>query len=175
MNESASLLISQPRVIFPTWRTFIEVDIAMRMYHFIPLHGERLNTHEQSSYNHYYILNLTRHPIPHLWGRNASYEMPVASIAGKSGITKLPCMSPSAAEPDYFRITRSISWLMVTLLRMSPGQQQPWHWIYRINESMSSIRKDIYFLCHLSVEKWSIIEICFEIYVTHQQWKIIML
>ena len=36
----------------------------------------------------------------------------------------------------------------------SPGHQQPWHWLYKINWALSSKKKGYQYLCHLSVDKW---------------------
>ena len=34
-------------------------------------------------------------------------------------------------RPSYFRLTRSISWLLMSWLLVSPGYQQPWYWLCR--------------------------------------------
>ena len=46
---------------------------------------------------------------------------------------------------EYFGRSRSISWLPI--LMASPAHQQPWHWRYTINESLSSMRNDFSYLC----------------------------
>ena len=43
--------------------------------------------------------------------------------------------------PSYLGLTRSISWLLMPWLLMSPGHQQPWYWLYRICRSFSYSRK----------------------------------
>ena len=49
-------------------------------------------------------------------------------------------LSPSGAlRPKYFVRSRSMSWLMMPWLRASPGHQQPWHCLFRINGSFVSI------------------------------------
>ena len=49
-------------------------------------------------------------------------------------------------------LTRSISWLLMPLLLMSPWHQQPWYWLCGINRSWSYLRKDFKYLCHTNVE-----------------------
>ena len=39
-------------------------------------------------------------------------------------------------------------------LLQSPGHQQPWHWLYKINWALSSKKKGHQYLRHLSVDKW---------------------
>ena len=41
----------------------------------------------------------------------------------------------------YFERNKSISWLMMPWLLMSPGHQQPRYWLSMINGSLSSMRK----------------------------------
>ena len=45
--------------------------------------------------------------------------------------------------PSYLSLTRSISWLLMPWLLMSPGHQQPWYWLYRTWRSFSYLRKDL--------------------------------
>ena len=56
--------------------------------------------------------------------------------------------------PCYLSLTRSISWLLMPWLLLSPGHQQPWYWLCRIGRSMSCLRKDSNYLCHINVEEW---------------------
>ena len=56
----------------------------------------------------------------------------------------------SGAETE---IIRSIPWLLMTWLLASPVHQQPWHWLCRMNGSLSSTRKYFKSLCHIIVEK----------------------
>ena len=56
--------------------------------------------------------------------------------------------------PSYLGLTRSISWLLMPWLLTSPGHQQPWYWLYRICRSLSYLRKDFKYLCHINVEEW---------------------
>ena len=55
---------------------------------------------------------------------------------------------------SYLGLPRSISWLLMPWLLMSPGHQQPWYWLYRISWSFYCLRKDFEYLCHINVEKW---------------------
>ena len=45
--------------------------------------------------------------------------------------------------PSYLGLTRSISWLLLPWLLMSPGHQQPWYWLCRICRSWSYLRKGL--------------------------------
>ena len=54
--------------------------------------------------------------------------------------------------PSYLGLTRSISWLLMPWLLTSPGHQQPWYWLCRICKSLSYLRKDFKYLCHINVE-----------------------
>ena len=56
--------------------------------------------------------------------------------------------------PSYLGITRSISWLLKPWLLPSPSHQYAWYWLCRIIEFLSYFRKDIYYLCDVSVEEW---------------------
>ena len=40
-------------------------------------------------------------------------------------------------------------WLLV-----STGHQQPWYWLFEIGRSLSYMRKDFNYLCHVNVEQW---------------------
>ena len=51
-------------------------------------------------------------------------------------------------------LTRSISWLLMPWLLISPGHQQPWFWLCRIGRLLSYLRKDFKYLRHINVEKW---------------------
>ena len=51
-------------------------------------------------------------------------------------------------------VTRSISWLQMPWLLLSPGHQQPWYWLSRIGMSFSYLRKDFNYPCHINVEEW---------------------
>ena len=57
-------------------------------------------------------------------------------------------------RPSYLGFTRSISWLLMPWLLSSPEHQQPWYWLCRIGRSLSYLRKDFNYLCHINVEKW---------------------
>ena len=50
----------------------------------------------------------------------------------------------------------------------SPGHQQPWYWLCKINGLLSSRRKYFNFLLHLSVEQWQkIVDLCFLKTINH--------
>ena len=49
-------------------------------------------------------------------------------------------------------LIRSISWLLMPWLLLSPGHQRPWYWLRRIYRSWSYLRKDFKYLCHINVE-----------------------
>ena len=57
-------------------------------------------------------------------------------------------------RPSYFGLTRSISWFLMPCLLASPGHQQPWYWLRRIGRSLSYLRKDFNYLCHINVVEW---------------------
>ena len=48
--------------------------------------------------------------------------------------------------PSYLGLTRSISWLLMPWLLMSPGHQQPWYWLCWIGRFLSYLRKDFNYL-----------------------------
>ena len=56
--------------------------------------------------------------------------------------------------PSYLGLTRSISLLLMPWLLASPGHQQPWYWLCRLDRSLSYLRKDFNDLCHINVEEW---------------------
>ena len=57
---------------------------------------------------------------------------------------------------SYLGLTRSVSWLLMTWLLVSPGHQQPWHWLCSIGRFLSCLREYFNFLCHIIVEEWHI-------------------
>ena len=64
-------------------------------------------------------------------------------------------------KPEYLVRTRSIPWLLIscrcitmsvdTLATASPGHQQPWYWLCRINVSLSLESKNFSYLYAISV------------------------
>ena len=56
--------------------------------------------------------------------------------------------------PSYLGLTKSISWLLMPWLLASPGHQQQWYWLCKLSRSLSYMRKDFNYLCHISVEEW---------------------
>ena len=45
-------------------------------------------------------------------------------------------------------------WLLIPSFLVSPGHHQRWHWICRINESLTSIRNDFKYTGHFSAAKF---------------------
>ena len=52
---------------------------------------------------------------------------------------------------SYLGLIRSMSWLLMPWLLASPGHQLPW---CKISKSLSYIRKDSNYLCHVNAEEW---------------------
>ena len=46
-------------------------------------------------------------------------------------------------RPMYTRRTKSIPWLLMTWLLLSPGHQQPQYWMRKIGRSLPSRKKDV--------------------------------
>ena len=63
-------------------------------------------------------------------------------------------LTPNVRGPSFLGLTRTISWLLMPWLFMSPGHQQPWYWLYRMCRSFSYLREDFEYLCHINVDKW---------------------
>ena len=55
---------------------------------------------------------------------------------------------------SYPSLTRSVSWLLMSWLFVSPGHQHLWYWLCRIDKFLSSIRKDFNYLSYISTEEW---------------------
>ena len=55
---------------------------------------------------------------------------------------------------SYLGLTRSVSWLLMPWLLMSPGNQQQWYWLCELDRSLSYMGKDFDSLCHVRVEEW---------------------
>ena len=53
---------------------------------------------------------------------------------------------------SHLGLTRSISWLLMPWLLMSPGHQQPCYWLCRIGRFLSYLRKDFNNLRRINVE-----------------------
>ena len=58
-------------------------------------------------------------------------------------------------NPEYPASTRSISGLLMPWLLLSPGHQQPWYGLWRINGLRSSMRNNS--TTHLALKKWNYI------------------
>ena len=66
----------------------------------------------------------------------------------------LNVLTLSMGETELSWLTRSISGLLMPWLLASPGHQQPWYWLCKIDKSWSYTRKDFNYLWHVSVEEW---------------------
>ena len=74
---------------------------------------------------------------------------------------------------SYLGLTRSIPWLLMPWLLTSPGNQQPWYWLYRICRFFSYLRRDFKYLCQINVEEWHKMQI--HVYITSEKfstWRI---
>ena len=60
----------------------------------------------------------------------------------------------SVLKTEYSGVTRSIPWLLMPWLLASPGHQKPCYWQCRKSGSLSCMRKDFNYLCHLNIEKF---------------------
>ena len=56
-------------------------------------------------------------------------------------------------RPEYSGRTRSISWLLMPWLLMSPGHQPSWYWPCKIGRTLASMRSDFNHLWCVSVKK----------------------
>ena len=65
-----------------------------------------------------------------------------------------PLLTLNVQGPSYLGLTRSISWQLMPWLLTSPGHQQSWYWLYSICRSLSYLRKNFKYLCHINVEEW---------------------
>ena len=50
--------------------------------------------------------------------------------------------------------TKSIPGLLMTCLHALPSHQHPCYWLFRVNGSISSLGRDLSYLCHDDVIKW---------------------
>ena len=64
------------------------------------------------------------------------------SFVGRLRVVLLQLLTLNVRGPSYLGLTRSISWLLMPWLLMSPGHKQPWYWLYRMCRSFSYLRKD---------------------------------
>ena len=65
--------------------------------------------------------------------------------------------------------TRSISLLLMPWLLSSPGHQQPWYWLCRIASSLTYLRKNFNYLCHINAEEWH--KIWIYVYVLSEKFR----
>ena len=83
---------------------------------------------------------------PSVWFSNSDVAVSLVQSLEKYKLTL------NVRGPSYLGLIRSISWLLMPWLLMSPGHQQPWNWLCRICKSWSYLRKDLKYLCHINVE-----------------------
>ena len=70
-------------------------------------------------------------------------------------------LTTDVLRSEYSR-TRSIPLLLMSWLLVSPGHQQPWYWLHKIDRPLFSIRKDLDYLGYTIVEKWYQMQIFFK-------------
>ena len=109
----------------------------------------------------YYILRkkyLIVHMLTH-WGWH-NWRQNLADVIFKSiFLYGYCCITVSKINlnmrgPSYLGLTKSISWLLMPRLLASPGHQQPWYWLCRIDRPLPYLRKDFNYPCHISLEEW---------------------
>ena len=66
----------------------------------------------------------------------------------------LAFLTPLALKPEYSVITKSVPQLLMPLLPVSQGHQQPWYWLCGIKWSSSSNSKDFNCLYPFCVDRW---------------------
>ena len=71
--------------------------------------------------------------------------------------------------PSYIRLTMSASWWLIPWLLPSPGHQQPWYWLCKLGRSLSYMRKDFNYICHINEEEWHKIKI--HVYTSSEKFK----
>ena len=59
-----------------------------------------------------------------------------------SAPTDLLLLTLYVRGPSYPGLTRSVSWLLMPWLLVSPGPQQPWYWLCKLGRPLSYMRKD---------------------------------
>ena len=70
--------------------------------------------------------------------------------------------------PSYLILTRSVSWLLMPWLLVSPGHQQSWYWLCKIGKSWSYTKKDFNYLWPVSVEEWH--KMLIHVYVSSEKF-----
>ena len=95
-------------------------------------------------------LNLKRNL--YIFVQENAFENVVCDMAAI--LSQPQCVNPLELRPEYSKSTRSIPWLLMPWLHMSPGHQQPWNSLCGINRSLSSMRKHFNFWHHCGGEKW---------------------
>ena len=61
-------------------------------------------------------------------------------------------MNVLVLESEYSVMIGSIPWRLMSRLLALPGQQQPWYWPWKVNRFLSSLRKDLNYLCLLTIK-----------------------
>ena len=85
--------------------------------------------------------------------QNYRYGMIYWEPADCSNLWDKTALTLNVRGPSYLSLTRSISWLLMPWLLPSPGNRQPWYWLYRVCRSFFSL-KDFKYLYNSNVEKW---------------------
>ena len=74
------------------------------------------------------------------------------------------CLVPNllVLRLEYIRKFRSTPWLLMPWLLVSPRHQQPWHWLPRMNGSLSFIRKNFQLPLPSLIGRWKKMQIYFD-------------
>ena len=84
-----------------------------------------------------------------IWNVNASLIVYKRFIMTRVNLTMWVPVCP--------RQTRTISWLLMAWLLVSPGHQQSWYWSYKMGMLLSSLRVGLHNLsCFSFVETWNV-------------------
>ena len=73
-------------------------------------------------------------------------------ISSNAEFEGINCHGIGLVLPHYSSQIKSIPWLLMTWVLVSPGHQQTWFRLYWVNKSLLSTKKD--YLLLPSVEKW---------------------
>ena len=90
----------------------------------------------------------------HALRSNSAWFLKISSDILSDVIWSTECNNPQRAGIELMRfnivnILFEMPWLLA-----SPGHQQPWHWLCRIDRSLSYRRKDFNYLSLVDVEQW---------------------
>ena len=76
------------------------------------------------------------------WDEYAEYSYSDGLMQKRHNSMHMSCLlTLNLLGPSNLGSTRSIAWLLMPWLLMSPGHQQPWYWLYRICRPFSYLRK----------------------------------